>query len=81
MSADNQKAFYITDTILHKIDMLKVKPKGGHFDWSIFNNLPDQKKTFIYSDNSLIRFCVFKGVFMLSLDEGDSIQGKQKQRL
>lgn len=61
VSADNQKAFYITDTILHKIDMLKVNPKGVHFDWSIFNNLPDQKKTFIYSDNSLIRFCVFKG--------------------
>jgi len=44
ISQDNQEAFYITDTILDKIDMLKVKPNGIHFDWTLFDNLPDQSK-------------------------------------
>jgi hypothetical protein len=61
ISQYDQRAYYITDTILDKVDMLKVKPKGIHFDWTIFDKLPEQKMTFIYSNNTLIRFCVFKG--------------------
>jgi len=61
LSKYDQRAYYITDTILDKVDMLKVKPKGTHFDWTIFDKLPEQKMTFIYSNNTLIRFCVFKG--------------------
>lgn len=59
LSFDGQEAFYITNTIIDKLDMLKVKPKGIHFDWTIFDNIPDQKKTFIYPNGTLIRFCRF----------------------
>jgi len=61
ISQYDQRAYYITNTILDKVDMLKVKPKGIHFDWTIFDKLPEQKMTFIYSNNTLIRFCAFKG--------------------
>lgn len=60
--AISQEAFYITDTIVEKVDMLKVKLKdNGHYDWSVFSHLRDQKKTFIYSDNSLIRISISAG--------------------
>ena len=61
ISPFDQRAYYITNTILDKVDMLKVKPKGNHYDWTIFDNLPEQKMTFIYSNGTLIRFCIFKG--------------------
>jgi len=61
ISQHDQRAYYITNTIVDKVDMLKVKPKGAHFDWTIFDNLPEQKMTFIYSNNTLIRFCIVKG--------------------
>jgi hypothetical protein len=62
ISPIDQEAFYITDTIVDKIGMLKTKPQeNGHYDWKVFNHLPDQKKTFIYSNNSLIRVSIRNG--------------------
>lgn len=61
ISPERQKAYYITDTITEKLDMLKVEPKGDHYDWNVFRNLKDQKVTFIFSDNTLLRLAIFKG--------------------
>jgi hypothetical protein len=62
ISPIDQEAFYITDTIVDKIGMLKAKlQENGHYDWSVFNHLRDQKKTFIYSNNSLIRVSIRDG--------------------
>lgn len=62
LSPDDQDAFYITHTILEKVDMLKVKKQdNGHYDWSVFDHLEKQKKTFIFPDNYLIRLYISSG--------------------
>jgi hypothetical protein len=55
VSTSRQKAFYITDTVLEKLDMLKVNKKGAHFDWMVFKGVKDQKITLILPDNKLLR--------------------------
>lgn len=48
VNKDNQKAYLVTDTVHDKLDMLKVKRDSlEHYDWTVFNRIPDCKKTFI----------------------------------
>jgi hypothetical protein len=47
----DQKAYYITDTVHKALDLIKV----GKLDWTIFNNQPDKKLTFIFGDSRLLR--------------------------
>lgn len=56
VSNKNQKAYYITNTVFDKLDMLKVGRKDGLFDWSVFSNkIRDGKTTYILPDNRVIR--------------------------
>jgi hypothetical protein len=55
LSIDGQKAYYITNTVVDKLDMLKVTNKNGRYDWTVFKNIADCKLTFIFKDNSLLR--------------------------
>ena len=55
--------YYITDTVVDKLDILKIKrkpqPDGSEkLDWTIFNHIPTSKKTFIFADNTLMRVVV-----------------------
>jgi hypothetical protein len=53
------KNYYITDTVLSKLEMLKIyRNDGGVYDWSIFSGLPQMKKTFIFANDSLLRLNV-----------------------
>lgn len=53
----DQKAYYITDTVLDKLDMLKVsKP----FDWTVFKHVEDCRITFIFRKNRLLRMRIYK---------------------
>lgn len=45
LSVDGQKAYYITNTVVDKLDMLKVTNKNGRFDWTVFKNIADSKLT------------------------------------
>lgn len=48
MNKNDQKAFYVTDTVLGKLEMLKVKKMAsGQYDWSVFASLKDLKYTFV----------------------------------
>lgn len=58
ISMHNQKAYYITDTVLDKLDMLKVSKKDGVYDWTVFKNVPDSKLTFIFRNNRLLRVLI-----------------------
>lgn len=50
LNRDNQKAFIITDTVADKLDYLKVKRNSENLlDWTVFNGIPEGKRTFIYS--------------------------------
>ena len=55
INKENQKAYYCTESMLSKLDMLKVERKDDTFDWSVFKHLSDRKVTFIFPDNSLLR--------------------------
>lgn len=79
VSAIDQKAFYITDTILDKVQLLKVNLKeNGHYDWSVFSHLKNQKKTFIFSNNSLIRLSIDYGFICFCwIDAKPSIHNKK----
>jgi hypothetical protein len=54
---NNQKAYYITETVLSKLDLLKIKRNNitNFFDWTVFKNIKEQKLTFIFPDNALLR--------------------------
>lgn len=63
LSSEEQKTFYITDTVIKHLDALKIKKIntegiGEHYDWTYFKGLKNQKTTFIFPDNSLLRFSV-----------------------
>lgn len=60
---DDQKAYWITNSVLDQLDSLKVKKKftegiGEHYDWTFFKNLPDQKVTFILPENNVLRLLI-----------------------
>ena len=55
ISKKDQKAYYITDTVLDKLDMLKVSKKNGVYDWTVFKDIVDCKLTFIFRHNRLLR--------------------------
>lgn len=56
LHSKDQKAYYVTNTVLEKLDMLKIKPtEAGHYDWTVFSDIQDQKLTFICPDNFLLR--------------------------
>lgn len=58
------KVYYITDTVLDKLDMLKVKKSDGVYDWKVFADLPTCKKTFIFNDNSVLRLASYSNTLM-----------------
>ncbi len=58
------QSYYITDTVTKKLDLIKVSAKNGDYDWTIFKNIPEGKKTFIFTKDSLLRFFVFDDVIM-----------------
>lgn len=62
IGSDEQKAYYITNTVLEQFDHLKIKKikdeMGEHYDWTYFKNLKNQKVTFIFPNNSLLRFVI-----------------------
>lgn len=51
----NQKAYYITNSVIDKLDMLKVSQKNGLYDYTVFKHVEDCKITFIFKDNALLR--------------------------
>lgn len=59
----DQKAYYITETVLDKLNMLKIKMKhtegiGEHYDWTVFSEVKNGKYTFVLPTNKLIRMLV-----------------------
>lgn len=73
-------AFYFTDTVADNLDHIKVDAKpNGHYDWTVFKNIPDGKTTFIFKNNWLLRFQVIDGViFFLRLFESQKDKNDKK---
>ena len=55
---ENQKAYRITNTVIDKLGMLKVKRVNEVLDWTVFSKIKDSKVTFIFPNNSLLRMQV-----------------------
>lgn len=52
------KPYYCTETMLPCLDMLKINKTGPHYNWTYFNSLKDQKATFIFPDNRVLRMVI-----------------------
>lgn len=81
LCSKNNKSYLVTESVLENLDMLKITKNGEHYNWSVFNNLPEQKVTFILPNNILLRmvvtedtlwFCHLKFTF----EEGSKTHGQ-----
>lgn len=52
---DGQKAYYITESVIKKMDMIHLKKDGKHFNWRPLLCIPDGKYTIIFPDNRVYR--------------------------
>ena len=77
------KNYYITSTVIEKLDLLKVKQKElkgkMQFDWTYFNSIEPQKITFLTSTNSAIRFW-FTGTHISIFFLQELSKGEMKSR-
>lgn len=59
LSPTNNTNYYVTDTVIEKLDILKVTKKntgdGENFNYTVFDEIANCKKTFIFSGNRLLR--------------------------
>ena len=62
ISNTNQKSYWITDSVLDKLELMKL---SDDLNWKYFKGLKDQKSTFVFPDNSLLRFRVENGVIQM----------------
>ena len=58
LSNDNNKPYLVTNSVIENLEMLKIKKEGDHFNWKVFNKLPDQKVTFIFNEGACLRMLV-----------------------
>lgn len=82
VSPTDAKNYYVTDTVMDKLDMLKVSKQGNHYNWMVFKNLKAQKLTLILPGNRLLRVRVsgsvveiFWMIFKKHKDPGANIEG------
>lgn len=79
--ATPHKVYYCTKTITDKLELLKVKRKqDGEFDWTVFNSIPQCKKTLIFEKNNLFRIYVRASSLVIahltfSFDSGSKLFG------
>lgn len=62
LSMDQQKAYYITNTVVEKLDMLKVSNTDGRYDWTVFKNIGACKLTFVFKENRFLRLWIHDDV-------------------
>lgn len=61
LNSDNNKPYVVTKSVVEHLDLLKLTKKDDHYNWTVFNHLPDQKVTFIFQDGSFLRMIVTEG--------------------
>lgn len=82
----NQKAYIVTNSVMEKLEFLKLTKKGIHFNWTVFRKLSPQKITLILPDNRLLRIMIEDDdvieLFWLKFDKakvpGPNIDGNMK---
>lgn len=63
LGPEYNQAFYVTNTVMDLLEMLKIKKVKNQagvelYDWTMFDDMPENKRTFIFNDNSLLRVLV-----------------------
>jgi hypothetical protein len=58
LNLKGNKTYYITNSVLDKLELLKVNRKDDRYDYTIFKELKPQKVTFILPDNKVIRMLI-----------------------
>lgn len=54
----NHRPFYCTETMIECLELLKINKIGEHYNWTYFDKLKDQKATFIFPNNCLLRMII-----------------------
>ena len=82
---NDNKSYWITSTVLDKLNLLKVKRNDNNeFDWSIFKDIRSEKITLIFPDNRLLRMETQQGSVLTFMhlkfvkDEGSTGDGEVK---
>lgn len=89
----DQRAYYITETVLDKLSLLKVKKSSigkirkresediidevETYDWTVFSSVSDRKVTFIFPDNRCIRLSIDSDVMWFCNLEFTPLKTKQ----
>ncbi|EHQ25552.1 hypothetical protein [Mucilaginibacter paludis] len=79
LEIDEQKAYYITNTVVDKLDMLKVTNKNGIYDWTVFKHVKPCKLTFIFKNNSFLRVWIHHHVIQFL--HGQFVYYSQQEKL
>ena len=76
------KPYYCTESMLSCLDLLKINKIGDHYNWTYFSTLKDQKATFIFPNNSLLRMHIDgEIIWFLHMEfqpDEDKIRGNMK---
>jgi hypothetical protein len=82
LSPNNQKAYYVTNTVIDKLDLLKVdKRNEKYYDWTIFSDVKEGKRTYIFDENKVLRIRVGDNkihVCMIYYSMINKVQGHMK---
>lgn len=54
----NNNPYLVTNSVIEHLDLLKINKKGDHYNWEVFKKLQEQKVTFIFNNNVLLRMVV-----------------------
>ena len=52
------KPYVVANSVIENLDMFTINKQGEHYNWEVFNQLKEQKVTFIFNDNTLLRMLV-----------------------
>lgn len=66
----NSMNYYVTETIIEKLELLKINKKNDRYDWTIFSGAKEGKYTFIFPNNNLLRFIIKKDMICFIHLEG-----------
>lgn len=60
ISPNNNTNYYVTKSVSENLELLKFnRDDNGNFDWTVFNDVKQQKSTFIFPENKILRLHIF----------------------
>lgn len=58
VNTNGNRTYYVTESVVKNLDLLKITKSGDHFNWRVFDHLKNQKVTFIMPNNRVLRMLI-----------------------